>query len=200
MPVVEDPKIEYAGARVSRPQTRSSVSSSTLDSFEFWPGTRTKDDRGRSGETFRASVLPFATRLRAKWFWYSLMSLVCWTAWALTAKIGSSKLPASTMQFVSALGFLSVSIAIAGFAKRTARSSHKGKLYSVISGVLLAGGGLASFVAYRTGDNTAATTGITSLYPAITVICALVFLKERLTKSQIAGLCFSGLAILLFSL
>ncbi|HWY69810.1 MAG TPA: EamA family transporter [Terriglobales bacterium] len=144
--------------------------------------------------------MPFATRLRAKWFWYSLMSLVCWTAWAITAKVGSSKLPPSTMQFVAALGFLFVSIGIAGFAKGSVQSSRKGKLYSVISGVLLAGGGLASFAAYRTGDNTAATTGITSLYPAITVICALVFLKERLTRSQIAGLCFSGLAILLFSL
>jgi len=200
MPAVEEPKVEYAGTSASLPQSRISVSSSTLDSLEFWPGTRTKTDRRPSDESFQPAALPLATRLRAKWFWYSLMSLVCWTAWALTAKVGSSKLPASTMQFVSALGFLSVSIAIAGFAKRSAQSSHKGKLYSVISGILLAAGGLASFAAYRTGDNTAATTGITSLYPAITVICALAFLKERLTKSQIAGLCFSGLAILLFSL
>jgi len=200
MPVVEENNVEYARGSVRPPQSRRSVSSSTLYSFEFWPGARTKDDRRQSGESFRAAALPFATRLRAKWFWYSLMSLVCWTAWALTAKLGSSKLPPSTMQFVSALGFLFVSIAIAGFARRSAQSGHKGKLYSVISGLLLAVGGLASFAAYRIGDNTAATTGITSLYPAITVICALAFLKERLTKSQIAGLCFSGLAILLFSL
>jgi uncharacterized membrane protein len=199
MPIAEEPKIEDAGTSVARPQTGLSVLCSTLDSFEFWPGARTKADRSKSGESFPASALPVAARLRAKWFWYSLMSLGCWTAWALTAKIGSSKLPPSTMQFVSALGFLFVSIAIAGVAKRSAQSSHKGKLYSVISGVLLAGGGLASFAAYRTGGNTAATTGITSLYPAITVICAFVFLKERLTKSQIAGLCFSALAILLFS-
>ena len=200
MPVVEEPKVEYAGASVRPPQSRLSLSSSTLDSLEPWPGARTKGDRRPSDESFQPSALPLGTRLRAKWFCYSLMSLVCWTAWALTAKVGSSKLPASTMQFVSALGFLSVSIAIAGFAQRSAQSNHKGKIYSVISGLLLAVGGLASFAAYRTGDNTAATTGITSLYPAITVICALAFLKERLTKSQIAGLCFSGLAILLFSL
>jgi len=141
---------------------------------------------------------------RARWFWYSLMSLLCWTAWALTAKVGSSALPPSEMQFISGLGFLLVSITVALVAKTDSQTghkqtSHKGKLYSVISGVLLAIGGLSSFAAYRLGANIAATTGLTSLYPGITVVCALVVLKERLTKAQIAGLCFSGLAIFLFS-
>lgn len=140
--------------------------------------------------------------LRAKWFWYSLMSLLCWTAWALTAKVGSAELPPSEMQFVSGLGFLLVSFAVAVFARtRTTMkpTTSKGKLYSVISGVLLAIGGLASFSAYRLGVNTAATTGITSLYPAITVVCAMVILKEKLNKFQMTGLCLSGIAILLFS-
>jgi bacterial/archaeal transporter family protein len=191
MPAVEEPKVDPAGVSPNRHPARS-----TVDTLELWQEARTESNRRQSQSSHAAST---GTRLGSKWFWYSIMSLLCWTAWALTAKVGSSKLPPATMQFVSALGFLSVSIAIAGCAKRGAHTSHKGRLYSIISGVLLAGGGLASFAAYR-GGNTAATTGITSLYPAITVICALVFLKERLTRSQIVGLCFSGAAILLFSL
>src|SRR5690242_20159196 len=106
-----------------------------------------------------------ARPLRARWFWYSLMSLLCWTAWALTAKVGSSALPPSEMQFVSGLGFLLVSITVALVAKTDSQTghkqtSHKGKLYSVISGVLLAIGGLSSFAAYRLGANIAATTGL----------------------------------------
>lgn len=191
MPVVEELKVDRA--RVSHHPARLSFSSAP-GTLELWPEALLSYSRQSQ------SPQAVSTRLRAKWFWYSIMSLLCWTAWALTAKVGSSKLPPATMQFVSALGFLSVSIAIARCAKRGVHSGHKGKIYSVISGLLLACGGLASFAAYSSGNNTAATTGITSLYPAITVICAMVFLKERLTKSQIAGLCFSGLAILLFSL
>ena len=189
MPAVEEPKVAYAGTSISGDQPRLFCSASSVrDSLDLWPGAQSRKNDQVSGELSRAGIPTRTTRLRAKWFWYSLLSLLCWTACALTAKVGSSKLPPSTMQFVSALGFLSRA------------SSQKGKIYSVISGVLLALGGLASFAAYRAGDNTAATTGITSLYPAITVLCALIILKEKLTKSQIAGLCFSGVAILLFSL
>lgn len=202
MPAVEEPKVAYAGASISRNQSRlSSTASPALEWVDLWPGAQSGNNDQVSREVSRGQTATGVSRLRAKWFWYSLMSLLCWTAWALTAKVGSSKLPPSTMQFVSALGFLGVSVAIAACARKSpGKSTQKGKLYSVISGVLLALGGLASFAAYRSGDNTAATTGITSLYPAITVLCALIFLKEKLTKSQIAGLCFSGLAILLFSL
>jgi transporter family protein len=145
-----------------------------------------------------------SSALRSKWFWYSLLSLLCWTAWALTAKIGCSELPPASMQFLSAFGFLLVSAVVAGFRKKSAESSDKetrskGKLYSIVSGILLATGGIALFAAYRTGENTAAITGITSLYPVITVLCAVVILKEKLSNWQILGLCFSGVAILLLS-
>lgn len=156
-------------------------------------------ERVRASQVRAKAASRVALPFRAKWFWYSVISLLCWTAWALTAKVGSSVLPPSEMQFISGLGFLLVSITVASVSKRDSQTSHKGRLYSVISGVLLAIGGLASFAAYRLGANIAATTGITSLYPGITVICAVLVLKERLSKSQIAGLCFSGLAIFLFS-
>jgi transporter family protein len=105
------------------------------------------------------------------------------------------------MQFVSAIGFLLVSVLVAKRGKkRNSQTSYKGMVYSVISGLLLGIGGLASFGAYRAGANTAATTGITSLYPAITVVCALLVLKERLSKSQVLGVCLSAVAIVLFSI
>ena len=171
-------------------------SSSALDPLELWSNP---DLANAAAEVGREPMSASARTLRSKWFWYSVMSLLCWTAWALTAKVGSSELPPAEMQFISGLGFLVVSIAVAACAKKDSHTNRKGKIYSVISGVLLGTGGLASFAAYRIGINTAATTGITSLYPAITVLGALVILKEKLTSSQLAGLCFSGLAILLFS-
>ncbi|HWC16332.1 MAG TPA: DMT family transporter [Terriglobales bacterium] len=205
MPVtVEQAEVEQ---RLDDPGTTSlderellslSVSRSSVRSLEL-PSASLEMDTSHLAGLRRKSVSSVGLTFRTKWFWYSIISLLCWTAWALTAKIGSSELPPSEMQFVSGLGFLLVSIAVTAFAKKGSSPSRKGRLYSVVSGVLLGIGGLASFGAYRIGVNTAATTGITSLYPAITVIFALLVLKERLTKSQMAGLFFSGLAILLFS-
>src|SRR5437588_4138354 len=46
--------------------------------------------------------------LSTGWFWYSIASAVCWTAWAFTARLGSQEIPPATMQFVSAFGFMLV--------------------------------------------------------------------------------------------
>ena len=42
--------------------------------------------------------------LRTRWFWYSIASALCWTVWAFTARLGSRKLPSTTMEFVSSIG------------------------------------------------------------------------------------------------
>ena len=195
MPLLEHPKTDCLRSRVDSHQSRMALTPLASREIESTPS-----DWGQSNESLRAGV-SVARRLRAKWFWYSLLSLLCWTAWALTAKVGSSKLPVSAMQFVSAIGFLLVSVLVAKMGKkRNSQTNYKGRVYSVISGLLLGIGGLASFGAYRAGTNTAATTGITSLYPAITVVCALLVLKERLSKSQVLGVGLSAVAVLLFSI
>lgn len=201
MPAAIEQKLDDPGAIGAQLEHRLSFSfaGGAVDWLELPSLPTAAIERARASKLRAKPASRPAGPLRAKWFWYSLMSLLCWTAWALSAKVGSSALPPSEMQFISGLGFLLVSITVALVAKTDAKTSRKGKLYSVISGVLLAIGGLASFAAYRLGANIAATTGLTSLYPGITVVCALVVLKERLTKAQIAGLCFSGLAIFLFS-
>jgi len=201
MPAAIERKVDDLGAIGAQLEHRLSFSfgPAAVDWLELPARPPVEIGRVRTAEPCARPASHSARPLRAKWFWYSVVSLLCWTAWALTAKVGSSAIPPSEMQFISGLGFLLVSIMVALVAKGGSSTSRKGRLYSVISGVLLAIGGLASFAAYRLGANIAATTGITSLYPGVTVVCALVVLKERLTKWQIAGLCFSGLAIFLFS-
>lgn len=138
--------------------------------------------------------------LHEKWFWYSIASAFCWTGWAFTARFGSKALPANMMEFVSAFGFLAFGIlllAIRGFRIETNR---RGVIYGIGSGILLGGGGLALYAAYRVGTNTVVVTTATSLYPIFTVLLAVVFLKERLSKKQILGILFAGAAIVLFSL
>ena len=48
--------------------------------------------------------------LRTSWFWCSIASALCWTAWAFTARLGSKEIPPATMQFISAFGFLLVAL------------------------------------------------------------------------------------------
>jgi uncharacterized membrane protein len=78
--------------------------------------------------------------------------------------------------------------------------SIKGISYSLGNGVLAGIGGLALFAAYRSGGNTSVITAATALYPLITVILAILVLREGLTWLQVVGLGFAVVAIIIFSL
>lgn len=138
--------------------------------------------------------------LTTKWFWYAMASSLCWTGWAFTAKIGSKEIPPTTMAFISAFGFVLVSLGSLG--RKTARTdkSRAGKCYALFSGVLLALGGICLYSLYRTGYNASIVTAITSQYPMVTVLFAVAFLREKLNKVQVVGLFFAAAAMFILSL
>jgi bacterial/archaeal transporter family protein len=138
--------------------------------------------------------------LKTKWFWSAMASSLCWTGWAFTAKIGSKEIPPATMEFISAFGFGLVSACVLGRKAAATDKSQTGKLCAIISGVLLALGGISLYGAYRTGYNASMVTAVTSLYPVVTVLCAVGFLRERLNKMQVVGLLFAIAAMSILSL
>jgi bacterial/archaeal transporter family protein len=138
--------------------------------------------------------------LMTKWFWYAMASSLCWTGWAFTAKIGSREIPPTTMEFISAFGFVLVSLGSLGRKTAKTDKSRAGKCCALFSGVLLALGGICLYGLYRTGHNASIVTAITSLYPMVTVLFAVAFLREKLNKVQVVGLFFAAAAMFILSL
>jgi uncharacterized membrane protein len=138
--------------------------------------------------------------LRAKWLYYSILCVFFWGAWVLCSKLGSNDIPASTMQFLFTFGFIPVALLVLVLKPVKFEKSVKGIAYSLGNGVLAGIGGLALFAAYRSGGNTSVITAATALYPLITVVLAILVLRERLTWLQVVGLGFAVAAIIIFSL
>jgi uncharacterized membrane protein len=138
--------------------------------------------------------------LKARWFWYSVLCVFCWGGWALLSKLGSREIPPETMQFLFTVGALPVGIGLLISRHFKLEKSGKGISYAVVNGILSAVGGFTLFAAYHTNGNTSLITVATSLYPMITVVLAVLILRERLTATQVLGLAFAGAAIVLFSL
>jgi len=138
--------------------------------------------------------------LKARWFWYSNLCVVCWGGWAFFSKLGSREIPPQTMQFLFTIGALPVGLALLITRKFTMERRPKGIAYAVINGILAGVGGLALFAAYHTGSNTALITVATALYPVITVVLAVTVLRERIRPIQLIGLGFAVAAMVMFSL
>lgn len=138
--------------------------------------------------------------VKAKWFWYSILCVVSWGAWVLFSKLGSNEISASAMQFIFAFGFIPVALLVLVLKPVKFERSVKGISYGLGNGVLSGIGGLALFAAYRSGGNTSVITAATALYPLITVVLAILVLRERLSWLQVVGLGFAVAAIIIFSL
>ena len=138
--------------------------------------------------------------VKAKWFWYSILCVLCWGGWALFSKLGSREIPPQTMQFLFTIGTLPVGIALLAARKFKMERSPRGITYAVLNGTLAGVGGLTLFAAYHTDSNTALITVVTALYPMITVVLAVLLLRERFRLVQVVGLMFALAAIVVFSL
>lgn len=104
------------------------------------------------------------------------------------------------MQYLFNWGGVPVLLGVLVMQRFRIQKSKKGIFYGLTVGILSAVGQLAMFAAYGTGSNAAVITTATSLYPLVTVALAVPLLKERLTKAQIVGVGFAGVALVIFSM
>jgi uncharacterized membrane protein len=136
----------------------------------------------------------------SRWFWYSMICVLCWGGWALLSKLGSREIPPDTMQFLFTIGTIPMCLVLligrGGMLEKNAR----GITYGILNGVLSGVGGLTLFAAYHTNGSTTLITATSALYPMLTVVLAIVILRERFHLIQAVGLLFAAIAIVIFSI
>jgi bacterial/archaeal transporter family protein len=136
---------------------------------------------------------------RAGWFWYAILSIICWAMWSICAKLGSREIPAGPMQMLFTFGALPVALGLLVARRFRVERSVPGLSYGIAKGILSGLGGIALFAAYRSTGNAATVTAATAMYPVVTVILAVTILRERLSWIQVVGLGFAVVAFVAFS-
>jgi bacterial/archaeal transporter family protein len=103
------------------------------------------------------------------------------------------------MQIFFTIGVVPLAAVCAVRLRFKIATSKRGVSYSMIMGVVAALGCFAFFGAMRAGK-ASLVAPITSLYPALTVLLALIVLKEKLNKVQILGLILAMASIVILVL
>jgi len=138
--------------------------------------------------------------LRARWFWYSILCVVLWGPFMIASKLGSREIPAPTMQFLFTIGSLPILAGLVSVTRFRLEKNVRGIAYGTAAGILAGLGGVGLFAAYGTGGSTTVITAVSSLYPMVTVVLAVLILREHLTWVHVTGLVFAAVALILFSL
>ncbi|HKQ38039.1 MAG TPA: DMT family transporter, partial [Verrucomicrobiae bacterium] len=134
------------------------------------------------------------------WFAWSLLALISWGIWAILARaIGDALSPAQS-QALSTLGMLPI-IAVVPFLgkKQLARKPRKGTAVALAAGMLSCLGNVTYYHALNRGEKAATVVPLTAMYPLVTIVLAVLLLRERLNRVQLGGIVLSLAAIYLLN-
>lgn len=144
------------------------------------------------------------TRRCPAWLAWSLATILLWGTWGLVSKIASSGVDAYMNQLLYTAGLAPLLIFVAwsvhkSRSKEDPASRRAGVWWAFLTGILGGVGNIAFFQALVTGGKASVVAPVTALFPMVTVLLALVVLKERLGRTQWAGLALAFVAIYLLS-
>jgi transporter family protein len=136
------------------------------------------------------------------WLAFSLICLFIYGVWGFLSKFLTMGLNAPSMLIYSLLGSaLGIPLYILTYRDSFSFPWENHWTYlAMLVGVFTSLGAFFFFNAIALGEATKVVV-ITSLYPVITAILALIFLNETLTLSKLLGilLCLAGIIILSYS-
>ncbi|MCD6278355.1 MAG: EamA family transporter [Desulfurococcales archaeon] len=129
---------------------------------------------------------------------YSLLCLLLWGMWGLVLKLAYSGYTWLDVYFISAAASFTLALAVYFLSGGKVVLSKSAAL-AVLAGVLGGGGYIFFMKALETGK-ASIVIPLTALYPAVTVILALLLLGEKLSTVQALGITLAIIAAVLLSM
>ncbi len=133
------------------------------------------------------------------WFWLSVVTMLLFGISGVTQKLSTNHISfeASFVWFCVAMALISLAVAI-GISIHWQVSPALLAL-AALGGLLNGLGALTSFAALERGGKASVVIPIINLYPLVTVGGAWMFLGEKLSATQLAGIGFALAAVVFLS-
>jgi bacterial/archaeal transporter family protein len=133
-----------------------------------------------------------------KWLLYALLCIFSWGVWGGLTKLGADKMTPIQMQVLFTLGMGPVVLAALIQLRWKVDAHPLGAIYGILNGVLT-GLGLLAFYAAMARGKASIVGPVTALFPLLTVMLALLLLKERMNRIQTAGVFVALVSIFILS-
>lgn len=142
------------------------------------------------------------------WLSWTALAVFSWGFWAVLSAMLGDSISGAHSQALSTLGMLPVLLVLSvqawGEAKRSppmdgARRT-RGRFWAFLGGIVSCLGNVAFYGVLSSGDEKATTfVPLTALYPVVTILLAMVLLRERLNVLQWLGVGLAVVAIYLLN-
>jgi drug/metabolite transporter (DMT)-like permease len=134
-----------------------------------------------------------------RWLLYSILTVLFWGIWGfIPRKLGA--LPAEQHQLLSILGLLPIMAVLAWRRERLSGTRiRRGCWIALAAGLVASVGNLFFYRLINSGQSAATVVPLTSLYPLVTVVLAVLILKEKLHWIHGAGIGLALVSIYFFN-
>lgn len=135
-----------------------------------------------------------------KWLWFCVLAMLFWGGWGFVSKVASDLISPLLLQVLQTLGLVPLVLAVV-FSRnfREGTDKFRGAGYGFLTGLFGGLGLLAFFQALSRGGEASQVVPMTGVFPLVTVLLALLLLKERLNRVQMVGIGLATLAFILLS-
>ena len=134
------------------------------------------------------------------WILFAAVALVFWGVSGVTQKLATNRISSELSFLWFAYAMMAISLVL--MATATLNWHVQGRIFwlAVAGGTLNGLGALTSFKALESGGKASVVIALIALFPLVTVALAVVFLHEKLTLVQGAGIALAIIAAILLSL
>jgi bacterial/archaeal transporter family protein len=134
------------------------------------------------------------------WLWFATIALVFYGLTGVTQKLSTNRISSELSFLWFAYAMIAISVVLLLTVPMHWHVSKLVVFLATIGGTLNGLGALTSFAALESGGKASVVISLISLYPLLTVILAVAFLHEALTRVQIAGIVLAIVAAILLSM
>ena len=134
-----------------------------------------------------------------RWLLPGTMTLLLWALWGILPKLALGYTTPQKVMVYEWLGGTIVALGILAYLRFQAPAPAPAVIFGLVTGMAGMGGAPLYMMALDRAPLASPVVAFTSLYPGIAVLLAYVFLRERPTLQQWAGILLAGLAVLLIA-
>ena len=134
-----------------------------------------------------------------QWFLLASIALIFFGITGITQKLSTNNISFELSFAWFTLAFVIISVAILAATHLDWRLTPGLFVLAAIGGALNGLGALTSFAALEKGGKATIVVPIINLYPLVTIAGAWIFLGERLTRVQLAGIVLALIAVVLLA-
>jgi uncharacterized membrane protein len=140
--------------------------------------------------------------LTSSWMLLSIATVLLWGSWGLQSKVIIDRISPWMNQVLFSIGLLPLLVWMFFWKnlRQAAGERKKGAAYGLMTGILGGIGNVTFYLALSGGGKASVIVPMVGLAPLVTVVLAVLILKESLNRAQVIGLVLALISIYLLSI